>query len=184
MPVRVLEGVAVYDVGGTNSDEYRQESAAAYAGMGRALALLAARAPRVLARLRGAARYVALHRGTEAIGFDPTNRGVSLNRRLAAGLPAERLAVFVGVGATMARFGWANFRPTPDAAAQMVRRVRREAEVLMDALGADDPTREWFAEWHAGLPQSPAATEAMVDRHLADNDVPRWVARLRQYVWR
>jgi hypothetical protein len=85
--------------------------------------------------------------------------------------------------ATHARFGWINFRPSSDAAAQMQRRVRREADEAMIALNASYPTIEWFNERFPPLPPSPSRRESSTEAYGRVNQAPKWIMRLRRYFW-
>ena len=182
-------GIPVYDLtpaGGTyvpgRSTGTPTEGADAHATLAAAVTLLAARSPRVVARLANSASFVALTVGSTSVAYDPATRAVALERAQVAARTAEQVAVMLAIGAAMARFHWANFRPTPDEGAQMRRRLRIEAHAVLDDLGASYPTREWFEHWIPAGARPLGAGDSEVRRHLAANELPGWLVRLRRFL--
>jgi len=183
MPCRRFGSITIYDLAPGGSREDTERSAVAFERLRDALALLRRVSPRTVARLANGVRYVGLNPAGTGVMFDPITLSVSLTRLSVISLSTDQVAVMLGVAATRARFGWSNYRPTRDAAAQMQRRTRREVDVLMNEIDAPYPTVEWFGQWMPVLPESPADLSDSIDAYGALNEVPPWMLRLRRYLW-
>ena len=158
-----------------------EETAAVRVRMRAAIELLARKSPRTLARLRRGPRYILLAPAGNGVAFDPATRATSLDLRTVAHSEPERVAVMLGVGAASARFGWMNFRPSPDERAQMFRRFGIEGRALLVELGASYPTREWFRRWMPTIPPSPREAERTAEAVSVANKAPRWLLRALQF---